>query len=172
MSKVTLALGSFIVGACSTWLVLGSQSFGSQTPTTVQGRSTFKGGGVRHSNRGVGLEGSEPTFQSFLAFPKFDDFTFEDVTQSLDGLDCTNCTFKDVSFEYAGGAYNLINCSFSGGTRVVLKGTAANTLSILPLLQAITSGHPPEPPKPQTPMLKTAKAQSPITINFTSPYSK
>src|SRR6266852_5861961 len=155
MSKVTLALGSFIVGACSTWLVLGSQSFGSQTPTTVQGRSTFKGGGVRHSNRGVGLEGSEPTFQSFLAFPKFDD-----------------CTFKDVSFEYAGGAYNLINCSFSGGTRVVLKGTAANTLSILPLLQAITSGHPPEPPKPQTPMLKTAKAQSPITINFTSPYSK
>jgi len=172
MSKVALALGSFIIGACSTLLLLGGQSFGGQTPTTVQGRSTFKGGGVRHSNRGVGLEGSEPTFQSFLAFPKFDDFTFEDVTQSLDGLDCTNCTFKDVSFEYAGGAYNLINCSFSGGTRVVLKGTAANTLSILPLLQAITSGHPPEPPKPQTPMLKTAKAQSPITINFTSPYSK
>jgi len=173
-----LALGSFIVGVCSTLVLVGNQSFGSQTSTTAQapsspqGRSTFKGGGVMHSNRGVAIEGSEPVFKSFLVFPKFDDFTFEDVTQSLDGLDCTNCVFKDVRFEYAGGAYNLINCSFSGTTRVTLKGAATNTLAILPLLQAIMSGHPPDVPKPKAPMLKTATAQSPVTINFTSPYSE
>jgi hypothetical protein len=178
MSRTMLALGSFVVGACSTLLLVGTQSFGNQASTTPQapvspqGRSTLKGGGAAHGNRGVLLNGSEPTFKPFVAFPKFEEFTFEDVTQSLDGLDCTNCVFKDVRFEYAGGAYNLINCAFSGTTRVTLKGAATNTFAILPLLQAITSGHPPEPPKPKTPMLKTATAQSPTTISFTSPYSE
>ena len=82
MSRTMLALGSFIVGVCSTLVLVGNQSFGSQTSTTAQapsspqGRSTFKGGGVMHSNRGVAIEGSEPVFKSFLVFPKFDDFTF------------------------------------------------------------------------------------------------
>ncbi len=122
MSRMMLALGSFVVGACSTLLFLGNQSFGSQTSTTAQERPTIKGGGVAHGGRGVALGGAEPTVKSFLSYPKVEDFTFEDVTQALDGLDCTNCAFKDVSFEYSGGAYNLINCSFSGRTRVVLKG--------------------------------------------------
>ncbi len=126
MSRTMLALESFVVGACSTLLLAGNQSFGNQASTTpqapgsTQGRSVFKGGGAAHGNKGMVLTGSEPTFKPFVAFPKFEEFIFEDVTQSLDGLDCTNCVFKDVRFEYAGGAYNLINCSFSGTTRVTL----------------------------------------------------
>jgi hypothetical protein len=72
--------------------------------------------------------------------------------------------------EYSGGAYNLQNARFSGVTRVVLMGAAANTVAILPVLEAIVAGQKPKPANPNTPIIKTAAATTPQLVSLVSPY--
>jgi hypothetical protein len=86
-------------------------------------------------------------------------------------MECKECIFKDVVLEYSGGAYTLENCSFSGTIRVVLKGASANTVVILPLLEALGSGKPPVAPIPKRPVDRLTTAKNVMTISFSSPYS-
>jgi hypothetical protein len=103
--------------------------------------------------------------------PIIEDFTFEDVEQRLDGLDCTNCTFKDVTLDYEGGIFNLVNASFSGRIRLVLKGTAANTASAVSMLAAIGSGNRATLPAPNQPVIKATIVKQPVKLDWKSPYS-
>jgi hypothetical protein len=181
MSKVTLAFGSFVVGLC-----IGSLIFGSHTVTFAQApaappppqnppshRMIFKGGGAKGAGpggTGVKMPGTIPTFIPLEQTPIFEDFTFSDESQDLDGIECTGCTFNNVTLRYSGGAYKLANATFTGTTRVELRGAAANTIAFLPLLQAIASGQRAEPPNPNRPVLKTATAKSAFQTSWASPY--
>ena len=159
MSKITLALGSFIVGAM-TMLFLFS---GSHASMWAQ-ESTKPGPGLEMPFaiptvpplRHVVLEGNE----------------FVGVEQQLDGLNCKGCKFRDVVLTYGGGAYALSDCVFSGRVRIALSGAAGNTVAILPLLQAITVGKPPEAPKPKAPINKEATAKNTLTVSFTTPFGQ
>lgn len=180
MSKITVALGSFIVGACFMLLV------GSHTSTLAQvpGRPTppptpaplaprpcaMEGFSFTGNKHAVAVEGTEPT-ASVVFGPRLCHGSITKGAQALDGLDCDGCKFEDVTLEYSGGAYNLQNAQFSGVIRVVLKGPAANTMAILPLLQAIAVGHSEPPPNPNRPILKSATAKELLRIDWRSPYS-
>lgn len=129
----------------------------------------IKGGASRHGP-GISLVGGEPLFRPTNLLPRVEDYVFEDVTQKLDGLDCTNCTFKDVTLEYEGGTFNLTNATFSGRVRVVLKGAAANAFSTASMLAAIGSGGGGTSPAPNQPVLKATIARQPAKIDWNSPY--
>jgi hypothetical protein len=155
MSKVTVALGSFIVGACSMFLVLsGNHASTLEQPVLAQA-PLFDAGGV-------------PVVPPIKM--RLDNMTLKGLVYQLDGLSCDRCTFVDMTLTYAGGAFSFANCKFDGTTRVVLSGAAANTLSVLPLLEALTKGVPPKPPIPKKPTEQTATAKQLMTISFASPY--
>src|SRR5438477_11575410 len=109
MSKITVAVGSFIAGIASVLLFL--MLSGSHTSTLAQA---------------VVNSGAEPSVPSLLG-NVFTGAQISGGTQPLDGFECDGCTFKDVTFTYAGGAARITNPKFSGATRLVLKGAAANT---------------------------------------------
>lgn len=180
MSKVTLALGSFVVGLC-----IGSLMFGNHAVTFAQApsvpppekppshRMIFKGGGAKGAgpgSAGVRVQGTIPTFLPLEQTPIFENFTFFDEAQDLDGIECTRCTFNNVTLRYSGGAYKLTDDIFTGTTRVELGGAAANTISFIALLQAIAAGQKAEPPNPNRPVLKAATAKSAFQTSWAGPY--
>lgn len=159
MSKVMVALGSFIVGACSMLFFMAS---GNHTSTLEQ--PVFAQAGQLIVTGGVPVV---PPVKNFV-----EDSHFEGGSQMLDGLSCKGCMFKNTTLTYGGGAFNLVECNFSGNTRVVLSGAAVNTLSILPLLQALTKGTPPQAPPPQKPIEKNAIAPQMVKVTFASPFGQ
>ena len=180
MSKPKITLRLFLAACCAVLLkeppLNGTQRVGAPVsqaaPTSRNVRGLIKGGASRHGEPGISLLGAEPIFHSLdLLFPRVEDYVFEDVTQRLDGLDCTNCTFKDVTLEYAGGNFNLVNATFSGRTRLMLKGAAANTASAVSMLAAIGSGNVSAPPAPNQPVVKSTLAKQSVTLNWKNPYS-
>lgn len=54
--------------------------------------------------------------------------SFEHQILILDGLKCTNCSFKDLTFLYSGGEYQLKDATFSGVIQIELHGAAENAL--------------------------------------------
>jgi len=169
MSRITLVLGSLIVG-----VVLGALFFGNYTVTLAQPLAVAGGpqnpppiSGGTIDCAGVpgcvslGLH-SEPTIPG-LARPVAD-MGFVHGTQPLDGLDCNNCAFKDETIRYSGGAVRLIGPKFEGEIKIELSGAAANTLSLMPMFAAIAAGQKPEPPNPNRPVLKTVSIKTPITV--------
>jgi hypothetical protein len=154
MSKVTVAFGSFIVGACCMFFALsGNHASIFEQPAFAQ---TIIG------TAGVpivpGLGG------------KLIDVTLEGGPQELDGLDCTRCDFRGLTLTYGGGAFKFTDSKISGTIKVVLTGAAANTVTILPFLEGLTRGTPPKPTIPQTPIEKTATAPQIVTVSFASSY--
>jgi len=133
MSKVMLALGSFIVGACSMLLAL---SF-IHTPTRV------------HADQGppptIDIVGVEPKVPPLMA--KFVGGGIGGALQPLDGLDCEGCVIKPDVLTYGGGAFRCVNCIVSAKHGLTLKGAALNTFNLLRLLGVIPS--PPQPPLPR-----------------------
>jgi len=181
MSRIILALASFMVGACSMALFGNHTSMAAQEPAPhltpppeptgcgVKG-FTADGGTPGSQNRLIRVRDASPTVPGMSQ--KICGALLSNGTQSLDGLNCADCTFTGVSLEYSGGAYSLENAHFGGVTQIVLKGAAANTVAILPLLQAISSGQAPEQPAPNTPIIKTANTEKVRTVSFVSPYGK
>ena len=127
--------------------------------------------GEPHIDVGTGIQDPAIPVVPPLQHNDFARGRFFGVTQQLDGMECKECIFKDVVLEYSGGAYTLENCSFSGTIRVVLKGASANTVVILPLLEALGSGKPPVAPIPKRPVDRLTTAKNVMTISFSSPYS-
>jgi len=54
--------------------------------------------------------------------------TFENKILVLDGLKCRQCTFKNLTFLYSGGAYDLADATFKGTIAIELHGAAENAL--------------------------------------------
>ena len=88
----------------------------------------------------------------------------------MDGLDCDACTFNSPVLTYGGGPLRLNNARFSGVMRVQLVGAAANTAIFLSLVQRLGVGKPPEPTKPNLPIVETATIPQPVTFSLNSAY--
>src|ERR1700682_1584291 len=111
MSKVTLAFGSFIVGACSAFLVLSIP----HTSTRVQaGRSV--------PSPGVFMPGAEPVVPP--ATNRFVGGTIGGTAQALDGIICERCSIVAPVLTYAGGGFSCVDCNMPRGATITLKGAA------------------------------------------------
>jgi hypothetical protein len=82
MSKVTLALGSFIVGACCMFLALS----GNHASTFAQGKISAPG-----SVSAIDIPGAIPVVPNLTM--GFTDEEIGGLMQQIDGLICTRCTF-------------------------------------------------------------------------------
>lgn len=130
MSKVALALGSFIVGA-----TFGSFAFSLiHISTRVQ---AGQGGGIV-----LGLEPVVPNLG-----PAIRGGGVIGGVQALDGIHCVGCTLAPDVFTYAGGAYQLEDAQVRKNIPIQLKGAALNTVNLLKLLGAL----PGPQPAPQAP---------------------
>jgi hypothetical protein len=147
MRKIALALGSFIVGACSAFLALSL----SQTSTRVQaaGQAT-----------GVRAGGAEPIVPP-LGVRLEDSGIGAFETQPLDGINCVRCSIDVGVITYAGGAFNCDGCSIQA-KRVQLKGAALNTFNALRFFGVIPN---PTPTVPQQSPIQRAS----ITLTLQNP---
>lgn len=153
-------------------VALGLLSFVLTTSCMFLVLSMTRGFAVMHSSSAAPKE-----IVNESAFPpvppiivRVHDGRFSRLTQQLDGLDCVNCVFKDVTFEYGGGSFHLTNSSFSGPIRVNFKGAAANTLAVLEFIGALNSGSHPQPLKARTPIPQIATSKQGIKVSLASPY--
>jgi len=157
MSKVTAALGSFSAGVCSVLLFL--MLSGSHTSTLAQ------------LPKQAVFPGAEPTVPP-LQNAVFTGTAFRGGEQQLDGLNCEECSFTDVTFTYAGGASRLVNPKFSGTTRVTFKGAAANALMTSAFLQSMLQNKKPPPTRQNDPIIKAALVKEAFTADLVTPYGQ
>lgn len=174
MSKVTIALGSFALGVCSTsvlFMLLGIQtSTLAQAPPRTPPRSVMSGGSFSHEPVGIQVEGAEPALRSILEFPRLERYTFNDVGQSLDGLDCTDCTFNNVRFTYSGGPISLVHPSVQGMFRIDFKGASANTLAVQAFFTNLARGSKPQVWPPYQPIPQTVTITNIRNDDLATPY--
>lgn len=153
MSKVTVAFGSFVAGVTSALLFV--MLLGSQTSTFAQG---------------VVMGGAEPVVPPLRGV--FTNLNVDKSDQPLDGLNCKGCKFKDVMFTYGGGATSLVDPEFSGTIRLTLKGAAANTVSVVAFLQAMTNNtHPPNTTHNE-PIIRAATPKETFTADLVTPFGQ
>jgi hypothetical protein len=168
MSKITLALGSLIVG-----LLVGSLFLGSHTVTFAQPAPVSAA--AQYINPGQGASGVELHLMPQVPGigPKINGLHIMGLPQTLDGLNCDGCEFVNATLRYSGGAVALNNASFKGTTRVELSGPAANTVALLPLLSALAAGKKPEPPSPNLPIIKTEMIATQMNLSdWQTPFQK
>ena len=157
MSKLTTELASFVVGVCFALLLLG----GSQRPT-------FARPGNSISNP-AGLAPFAPTVPALQSH--FTGISFEKRVQRLDGLDCTACTFANVTLEYSGGAVRLVRPKFTGMIRVRFTGAAANALGVASFLTVMRQNEIPAKTVLNAAVVQTAKAKG-FAADFKTPYGQ
>jgi hypothetical protein len=159
MSKVTVALGAFILGACTMLLLSGNH-----TSMLAQSRITGRPG----LSNALSVPDAVPVVPNAIAH--FSDVEIEVDDQQIDGLDCLRCTLKTPVLTYGGGPFRFSDSRISGPVRIILKGAAANTVVFLSLVQGTNLVKPPQPSKPNAPILKVANTTEPITFSLESPY--
>jgi hypothetical protein len=160
MSKVTVALGSFVVGALSMLLVLS----GSRTSVVADAL----GQTVVARTGSTILAGRPPIVPPLSS--RLPSCLISDSTLVIDGANFDECVFKNATLEYGGGSWRFGKVSFSGTTRVNFIGAAANTVVFLKLLSALGANQQPRPVKPKTPIPQIAATKRSITFAFKSPY--
>jgi hypothetical protein len=160
MSRVTVAVGSFIAGVSSTLLFLALS--GSHTSTLAQ----------EPRRSGFEITGQEPIVKPLPGIAFTRGKLYGPIEQSLDGLNCDSCLFDNVSFTYAGGAARIINPKFSGTTRLVLKGAAANTMATVAFLQAMLQNQQPPAVNPNAPIIRTATTKEVFVADLVTPYGQ
>jgi hypothetical protein len=131
MTKVALALGSFIVGVCCASLVfaVSQASARAQLPVAIAGGNT---------------EPVVPPLSLHLS-----NFSLSGgFVQPLDGIDCDGCLLSVARLSYAGGAYRLKNTRIPNGIPIELKGAALNTVNLLRQLGAFSNSQQPLPSSP------------------------
>jgi hypothetical protein len=144
------------------FLVMSSCLFSSHPPTFAhsshaapEGRSIIDVGDV------------VPEVSPLLTLPQRH-VALKNGTQRLDGLNCEQCVFKNVTFQYGGGPYRLDECKFEPGTiTVVFIGAAANAVGFLPLAESIAAGISPSGPNPLPPP-KKYNINTPTVISWSS----
>jgi hypothetical protein len=142
MRNITVAVGSFIVGAIFMSVLGNHTSTLAQEPKSPPGL--------------MKVAGAVPVV------PPFRNMTIEDAgivgaTHLVDGILCLRCSFKDTTFEYGGGEFAILNPRFSGTTSIKLVGAAENTatfLSLFGLLGCPANNAPSTPSVNPAPMLQ------------------
>lgn len=171
MSKLMFAVGSFILGAISMFLVLsGSQAvIWAQSPAASSSSSSesFASPEMISIDARVPRVPDIPVRFANLSFPS-------NQSEHLDGLSCTDCQFSGPLLLYGGGEYQLINATFAKGTiRVQLVGAAQNTFNLLKQLGLLREpsfkGQLQMSKVPPTETIVLAKA---ITISLSSVHSE
>jgi hypothetical protein len=158
MSKTTLVLSSFASG-----LLVGSLVFGSHIVTVAHSSSPVP------QVKGLIVSGLIPTIPGLG--PRIESLNLDATGQDLDGLNCGECVFNNAALTYSGGAFRMDKASFSGTTRLTLKGAAANGVAMVPLMIALARGQKPAPPRSNVPIIKTAITKETITnVAWQSPY--
>ena len=147
MRSVIVALGSFIVGAMCTLLIVS----GHHTSTVAQSLAGQPGLWVAPE-----AVPSVPPMRVPL-----NEREFTGGTVQLDGMHCVKCLFNNVTFVYAGGEYRLIDAMVSGTPVVILKGAAANTLGVLQFVGAVA-------PEPRPPLFDKTFGDKPVPITLIS----
>jgi len=144
MRKITLALGSFIVGAISMSLV------GNHTSTLAQGPN--KSWSILQLDRAV------------PKVPPFGNISVQDIgidggTHFVDGILCLRCSFNNATFEYGGGEFAILNPRISGTVSIKLDGAAENTATFLSLfgLLGCPAKNAPNTPRTNAPPILKAK---------------
>lgn len=155
MSKVMLALGSFIFGASVMFLILS----GNHTSTLAHAAAP-----------GVALPKDLIPVVPALRGTSLKDAHVDNVVQQLDGLECERCSFNNAALEYSGGPVRLANMSVSGNTRLKLKGAAANTIVVVTYFQAIAAGQPVKPVVPRNPITRVANVKDTFKGDFATPW--
>ncbi len=178
MSKISVAACAFILGAgCSFLLnenipVVAASPANLQTENPKPPRSIINGVTVSgFGGEAIAIPGASPVFLPLENTPIVTDLNVFEAKQSLDGLDCHNCTFANAKLRYSGGAFNFENVNFSGTTQLVLEGAAANTLAFLRFLNSLSTGIPLASPPQNKPIERKARAKKNLPqINFTVPF--
>jgi hypothetical protein len=165
MTKVVLALGSFVAGMLSAFLILSGiqTSAWPQSPSATMSptRPPMTGRGITTFFLSPGLEPKVPGLGPIIG----GEDVAPTVFQQLDGLNCSHCTFRTPLLTYGGGAVRLMDAHFEGVATVQFKGPALNTLQLLKMLGALKKGRPNAPPPPLVPPpLREAHAELPNSV--------
>jgi hypothetical protein len=174
MCKVTVALGSFALGICSV-LLFGFS--GSHTSTIVQSPSSQAKPPQARPDEKVEMKSIVIVRNAIPVVPALPDADLGDMLihdgpQTLDGLNCSGCKFKNVVFSYGGGPTRLVNCSFEGTIQLTLTGAAANTARTVAYLQAVSKRQGPPPLNPNLPIMRTTIFSSPFTGDLITPFGQ
>jgi hypothetical protein len=148
MRKVTVALGSFVLGAaCMSLLGNHTSTFAQAPPQKAPPQQGL-----------ITIAGTVPVVPP-LPHVALEGNSFQDAAYVLDGLECRGCTFKNVTLTYGGGAYLLQNANVSLPVKLNLTGAALNTAQLLQTFGLI--GCPakavPQMPNPNAPTIMMAK---------------
>lgn len=159
MSKVTVALGSFIVGACCMFFVL------SGIQTSILAHPVLAQTAISAGPSAVPVVPPVTTVET-------SGNTIEGMVFDLDGVNSTGDVFENATIEYGGGSFRLIQPKFSGPIRLRLKGAAANTLALLQYIQAVEAGQRPKRTVPRQPLQQVAQITNAMTADLISPYGQ
>jgi hypothetical protein len=178
MSKVGIAVIAFILGASFSALFRGQSQTPKDNSPNIRWPSAhlvFDGGRAGGGGEGAAIDltpyGSKPMFNSLSNLPILKKFTFFNIPQRLDGLNCTDCSFDNAVLLYGGGAVDIKGSKFSGTTELRLEGAAANTITLLEFLNVIPAGRLKyKLPIPNKPIIRRATTQKPQTMDFTAPF--
>ena len=154
MSRVTLAFGSFIAGACCMFFIQSGiqPSTWAQTPVPA-----------------VGETYTIPTVPG-LGPERFNDIYRNVNAVQLDGLNCYSCVIENsiAALRYGGGAYKLTDTQFIGPIRIQLQGAALNTLGLLVEIGAFKRPKGP-PPAFNTPHKFEAAITNAVAVQAANP---
>ena len=90
-------------------------------------------------------------------------------TRQLDGLNCFNCRFHDVTLTYAGGQFRCIDCWFDGTVSIQFSGAAANALALNGWVKQLRDPKQSEPTMlPASQFLQDASAEA-LKVTLVSP---
>jgi hypothetical protein len=162
MRTVTLAVGSFIVGAVCMSL------FGNHISTFRQSDLAFAQTASPRVNRWV------PIVPPVTVANELGGSMIAGQTIDLDGFIVYDNIFRNVTIRYGGGAYLLRNSTFEGETNLQFIGAAGNTFALLNSLGMIGCAAAPKTPpatNPNTPVIHSATLKTAIKGTFVSPYS-
>jgi hypothetical protein len=132
MSKIAIAVGSFIIGVC---VAFAASSLLHASPQAQR----------------LEIVGAEPVVPPLNA--NFVGGTFSGPAQPLDGFSCQGCNIIAPVLTYAGGAFRCENCAIHS-SELQFKGAALNTVAILKLVGAIKGSPPGNSAKPQNSLME------------------
>jgi hypothetical protein len=124
MKKTTLALGSFIVGACCMSLL----DSGIHTSTRVQASQQLPSPTLPPST--ISMPAAIPIVPPLQYFGHGDTITGN--VQQLDGFSCDgDCTITARLLTYGGGAFSFPVAKIPKGVPIIFTGAAANTAVLM-----------------------------------------
>jgi hypothetical protein len=162
MSKIILALGSFVLGVATTFFAL----FTTQAFTAAQERLAPRSAQNQLTPLAVGSGRGAPTVPPISQHFKDFGVAGTNLAFEVDGSECDGCVFNGPVLRYSGGDFQFTNFSFSGPVRVELTGAARNTLIFLQFMQGLAAGQAPQQATPNTSIMKTATVKEPIRGSF------